>query len=152
MSIPYNRVKCEDESIIDSNNNSLDSKREYNILIAEDEDVNFLFIDTLLETYNLNIKTIHAKNGEEAIELCRKNNDIDFILMDLKMPILNGYEATKQIKAFLPNIPIVAQTAYSTNEDKNKALNCGCVDFISKPIDNLTLRGIIGRYMIKGSL
>lgn len=92
---------------------------------------------------------MHAKNGAEAVELCRNNNDIDFILMDLKMPILSGYEAAKKIKEFMPNIPIVAQTAYSSNDDRDKAFNSGCVDFISKPIDILTLRGIINRYLIK---
>ncbi len=144
--IPYNKVESENNSITDID---MDIKNDYTVLIAEDEDVNFLFIDTLLESYDLNIITIHAKNGAEAVEICSNNNNIDLILMDIKMPVLNGYDATIQIKEFLPNIPIVAQTAYSTNEDRNNALDSGCIDFISKPIDNLTLKAIIDKYLVK---
>lgn len=92
---------------------------------------------------------LHAKNGKEAIEICKQNTNINLILMDLKMPIMNGFEATKKIKEFRPNLSIVAQTAYRSNEDKEKAFSAGCNDFISKPISEETLNEIINKYLIK---
>jgi PAS domain S-box-containing protein len=101
------------------------------ILIAEDEEANFLFIEELLS--NLNLKLIWVSNGLKAVEACRSNESIDLVLMDIKMPVLNGLEAAKQIKVFRPNLPIIAQTAYTTDADAQKALSFGCNDFISKP-------------------
>jgi PAS domain S-box-containing protein len=102
------------------------------LLIAEDEDSNFMLLEELLS--GLNIHIIRAVNGFDAVEICRTNTHIDLVLMDIKMPVMDGYEATKQIKGFMPNLPIIAQTAYSTDIDKSKALACGCIDFLSKPI------------------
>lgn len=110
------------------------------ILIAEDEEINFLFIHTLLSKYaGFKFNIIHAKDGQEAVEACSNNKNIDLVLMDIKMPIMNGYEATKIIKSKFPNLPIIAQTAYSTGQERELALRHGCDDFISKPIkkDNL---------------
>jgi PAS domain S-box-containing protein len=102
------------------------------LLIAEDEDSNFMLLEELLSEININI--IRAINGLEAIEICKTNKNIDLVLMDIKMPVMDGYEATKQIREFMPDLPIIAQTAYTTDIDKNKAFACGCTDFISKPI------------------
>ncbi|OQX96487.1 MAG: hypothetical protein B6I20_14360, partial [Bacteroidetes bacterium 4572_117] len=121
--------------------------KKYTILIVEDEEINYLYINTLLEDIELNFKTLHAKHGKEAIEMCKENPKIDFVFMDLKIPIINGFEATKQIKEFRPNLPIVAQTAYSTKEEKAQAILAGCDDFISKPIDEKTLNGVIIKYL-----
>lgn len=101
------------------------------LLIAEDEDSNFMLLKEVLSDFSINI--IRAINGIEAINICKMNKDINLVLMDIKMPVMDGYEATRQIKGFMPNLPIIAQTAYSTDIDKNKALACGCNDFISKP-------------------
>ncbi|RUT73490.1 PAS domain-containing hybrid sensor histidine kinase/response regulator [Ancylomarina longa] len=125
-----------------------DQKKEISnkiILVAEDEEMNFLYIETAL-TEKLNCKIIHAKNGVDAIALCKKHS-IDLILMDLKMPVLNGFDATKQIKEFLPDIPIIAQTAYSTKKDIEKALAMGCDDFISKPIAINHLQSVIEKHI-----
>ena len=104
------------------------------ILIAEDEDSNFILLEQLLASLNLNI--IWAKNGLEAVEICKsKQHDIDLVLMDIKMPIMDGYEATRQIKNVFPDLQIIAQTAYSTKADIEKAIASGCSDLISKPID-----------------
>jgi PAS domain S-box-containing protein len=102
------------------------------ILVAEDEESNFMLIKVLLSHYNLNL--LRAKNGADAVMICRSVKPIDLILMDLKMPVMDGYEATRQIREFLPEMPIIALTAYSTEVDKNKAISAGCNDFISKPI------------------
>jgi len=89
---------------------------------------------------------IHAKNGLEAIELCI-NNDFDLVLMDIKMPEMNGYEATVEIKKHKPHLNVIAQTAYSTAEDKAKAKLAGCVDFLSKPISMVTVQKILDKFL-----
>ncbi len=77
---------------------------------------------------------LHAYNGKEAIEICKNNTDIDIVIMDLKMPEMTGFEATEIIKKMYPNLPVIAQTGFTTKEDREKALSAGCDDFITKPI------------------
>ncbi|NJK85367.1 MAG: response regulator [Bacteroidales bacterium] len=101
------------------------------ILIVEDEETNFLFIKSLLDPCESII--LWAKDGAEAIEMA-KNEDIDIILMDMKLPVKSGYEAVREIRLIKPSIPIIAQTAYVMGGDKEKILNAGCNDYISKPI------------------
>jgi len=139
VKIPYKPVNTE----------IINTKKQYIILIAEDEEINSLYLETALDELDFNIKTIHAKNGKEAIEICEQNKNIDLVFMDLKMPILNGYDATIEIKQNNPNLIIIAQTAYSTKKDKHKAIKAGCDDFISKPIKEDTLKSIINKYLIK---
>ncbi|WP_223441223.1 response regulator [Polaribacter litorisediminis] len=103
------------------------------ILIAEDDYVSYLYISTILK--NIAKELIHAKTGIETIELCKKHPDIDVILMDIKMPILNGYEATKKIREFNKDVTIIAQTAYALSGDNEKAIDAGCSDYITKPIN-----------------
>ncbi len=103
------------------------------ILIAEDEISNFLLLEEMFLDTGTNI--IKAVNGLEAVELCKSNPDIDLVLMDLKMPKMDGYEATRQIKAFSPDLSIIAQTAYFSLADRNKALASGCSDFLTKPLN-----------------
>ena len=108
-----------------------------------------MYIETLLEDeIEINCNILHAKNGKEAVDMCKENAGINFILMDLKMPIMNGFEASKSIREFKPDLPIIAQTAYTTKEDKEKALSAGCDDFISKPISEETLNEIMNKYLI----
>ena len=116
------------------------------ILVAEDEEINYLFLEILLKKeIDLDCIIIHAKNGEEAVEICDKNPDIDLILMDLKMPVMDGFEATRQIKELRPNVPIVAQTAFSSAEDKRKVFSLGFDDFLSKPISKEALSAVINK-------
>ena len=119
------------------------------ILIAEDEEINYTYLEQLL--FETGIKIFHAKNGREAVEYC-KTFKIDLVLMDIKMPILNGYEATEEIKKFKPNIPIIAQTAYSNIKDKQKAFKSGCNDFISKPIKHIELIETIEKQILKNKI
>jgi CheY-like chemotaxis protein len=116
-------------------------------LVAEDEDTNYMLIEELLTGLNINI--IRAINGIEAIEICKTNKNIDLVLMDIKMPEMDGNIATKQIREFMPGLPIIAQTAYSTETDKYKALTAGCNDFISKPFKNELLISKIMEYLFK---
>lgn len=115
------------------------------ILVAEDNESNFLFIKELFLDKDINI--LHAFNGQEAIDVCRTNDKIDLVLMDIKMTIMNGLEATRQIKKFKPNLPIIAQTAFASHEDKVKAKEAGCDDYISKPINKDDLFEVIRRYL-----
>ena len=108
------------------------------ILIAEDEDSNFTVLNILL-TKRMNARTIRANNGVEAVQLCRENHEIAIVLKDIKMPLLDGYEATIQIKEFLPQLPIMAITAFGLTGDESKALAAGCDDYIAKPIQTTQL-------------
>ncbi len=145
VTIPYKTVYLNTD-----NSKSLSNvdQEKFTVLIVEDEEVNYLYIDTLLSDENeINFNTIHAKNGQEAFDICKVNNNIDFVLMDMKMPIMNGFEATKLIKEMRPELPIIAQTAYSTDSDKGRAFSAGCDDFISKPISEATLNGVMKKYL-----
>jgi CheY-like chemotaxis protein len=103
------------------------------ILVAEDENSNFELIKAMLQSTRANI--IRANNGKEAIEICRKNNNISLILMDIRMPEMNGYIATKLIKEFKPSLPVISLTAYAMADDREKSIQAGCDDYISKPIN-----------------
>jgi len=116
--------------------------------VAEDEEVNYLYIDALFEEETEDIfNLIHAKNGKETVDICLKNKNINLVLLDIKMPVMNGHEAAKKIKSTLPDLPIIAQTAYSTETEKELAFKNGCDDFISKPIDKEELFKLIKKYL-----
>ncbi len=107
------------------------------VLIAEDADMNFLLLKSFLLKTKINI--IWANNGKIAVDIFLENNNIDLILMDMQMPILNGYEATKKIKEIDSKIPIIAQTAFAMSGEKEKILDIGCDDYVSKPINRIEL-------------
>jgi signal transduction histidine kinase/CheY-like chemotaxis protein len=115
------------------------------ILIAEDEEDNFTFLEVLLKVTGARI--IWAKNGLEAVSLCRKNSDIDLVLMDIKLPVLDGMEATLQIKNIRPTLPVIVQTAYAMAADEEQCLKCGCDAYLSKPIKIEPLFRLIKEYI-----
>lgn len=102
------------------------------ILIVEDEVNNYIYLQEILKRFNPVL--YHATNGAEAVSFIKTHKGIDLVLMDIKMPVLNGYDATRIIKQLCPEIPVIAQTAYSLPEDKEKAISAGCCEFISKPL------------------
>ena len=102
------------------------------ILIAEDNDSNFILMTYILKKY---YQFERAKNGQEAVEMAEKNT-YDIVLMDIKMPIMDGLEATKAIKEKFPDLPIIALTANAFDSDRQLALEVGCNDFISKPVSS----------------
>lgn len=116
-----------------------------NILIAEDEDSNFDLIEILLRRTKANV--IRAYDGEDAIKKFQENKNTDLILMDLRMPVMNGFDATKAIRKIDSHIPVIALTALAIQGDKEKALNAGCTDYISKPVKKSKLYEVIGRYL-----
>jgi len=108
------------------------------VLITEDEEVNFYYLKTLLQRANATV--IRARNGKEAVDIITEHKGgIDLILMDLNMPVMDGYEAMRIIKSRHPSIPIIAQTAYTMNNDRNRCLKAGFNDYIAKPINRLAL-------------
>ncbi|QGY46786.1 response regulator [Maribellus comscasis] len=149
VDIPYLPASSSEQTItLDFKNATPRSSNKYKILIVEDEEVNLYFLDVLIKKIIASDTTIlHAYNGKEALDVCKSNSDINVILMDIKMPIMDGYEATKKIKEIMPHIPIIAQTAYSTNEDRHKAETAGCDDFISKPINKFKLKKIFSLHL-----
>ncbi len=149
VTIPYKPAKSVNDNISKNFKGTKITNDKHTILVAEDEEVNYLYIEALFEdVMEDDFNLIHAKNGKEAFEICTSNKNIDLVLMDIKMPVMNGHEATEKIKSEFPNLPIIAQTAYSTESDKQFALKHGCNDFISKPIDKEKLFGMINKYLI----
>ena len=117
------------------------------ILIAEDDETSELLISTTVKMFGKEI--LKVRTGVEAVEKCKKNFDIDLILMDIQMPDLNGYEATRQIRQFNQDVVIIAQTAFGLSGDREKALEAGCNDYISKPIARTELQAMIRKYFMK---
>jgi two-component system, cell cycle response regulator DivK len=102
------------------------------MLIAEDDHFSYIFLKEILT--GTGIKIIYADNGIRAFAECLKNRDISIVLMDVKMPVVNGLESTRLIKKYKPQIKIIAQTAFAMPEDKQKCINAGCDDYITKPV------------------
>lgn len=144
FSIPYIRDEIQQsnsEGTINLQNLKWGTKT---ILIAEDDQPNYMYIRELLRVTHANV--LRAKNGQEAIEMCNANT-IDLVLMDIKMPVLNGLEATKRLREQGFKIPIIAQTAYAFSDDKQRALESGCNDYISKPIRQEDLLKLMGKWL-----
>jgi CheY-like chemotaxis protein len=120
------------------------SAGNHTILYAEDDYSNFILVDILLQSANY--KVIHVNNGREAIEECRRNQSIDLVLMDLKMPAMDGFDATRIIKSIRPELPVIAITALALSGDREKALEAGCDDYIGKPIKKNELLTLIKKY------
>ncbi|MBL7112768.1 MAG: response regulator [Bacteroidales bacterium] len=149
FTIPYN-AETEPEIVnkdISSGIGADSQIKNLKILIAEDDESSEFFLSTALKMY---IKELfQARNGVEAVEACRNNPDIDLVLMDIRMPDMNGYEATRQIRQFNKDVVIIAQTAYGLLGDKEKAIEAGCNEYISKPIDIDLLKALIRKYFKK---
>jgi len=120
------------------------------ILIAEDDEGSAIFISILIKSFGKEI--IKVRTGTEAVETCRNNPDIDLILMDIQMPEMDGYEATRQIRKFNSEVVILAQTAYAFSGDDEKTVASGCNDCITKPIKKEQLIALIQKYFHKNDL
>lgn len=115
--------------------------RSLKILIVEDDEFSSQLLNINLSEYSKEI--IDVINGFEAIEACKNNPDIDLILMDIHLPKMNGYEATRKIREFNKDVIIIAQTAYALSGDREKSIEAGCNDYISKPINMDELESLI---------
>lgn len=148
FTIPYTPVIIQPEiPENDTSERSENSVNQLKILIAEDEVTSDLFIT--LSIKSLCREILHASNGFDVIKLCREHPDIDVILMDIKMPEMNGYEATRQIRTFNKEVIIIAQTAFGLITDQAMAIEAGCNDYISKPVRVHELKAIINKQTSK---
>ncbi len=115
------------------------------ILIAEDNESNFEFLRAVLSVRKAGV--LRAVNGLEVLNVLRDHEDVDIVLMDIQMPELNGYEATRLIKEMYPGIPVIAQTAFAMSEDRKKALDAGCDAYLAKPIQPRKLLTLMEKLM-----
>ncbi len=132
---------------IDLSDNERDTIENLKILIAEDNENSEVLMRIVTNTFSN--RTLVASTGAEAVEICRENPDIDLVFMDIKMPEMDGYEATRQIRQFNQKVVIIAQTAFGTEGDRNRAIEVGCNDYISKPINISALVELIQKYFKK---
>ena len=142
--IPYRPLKRKKESAGQKEEPGKKAgKKDLVVLIAEDEETSDLFLTELLSDAASTL--YHVRTGKEAVAACRKHPEINLVLMDLKMPGMDGLEATRKIRDFNDRVKIIAQTAYAMAGDREKALEAGCNEYISKPIDEGDLRELIDR-------
>ncbi|MBI9069165.1 MAG: PAS domain S-box protein [Salinivirgaceae bacterium] len=148
FTLPYNTDSSTEtnghQPVVSEKNKTV---RKLKILIAEDDEVSEILLVETVEMFGKEI--LNASTGGETVEICRDNPDIDLILMDIRMPEMNGYEATKQIREFNKEIIIIAQTAYGLAGDREKAIESGCNDYIAKPINENELQSMIQKYFGK---
>ncbi len=142
ISIPILCQAFTDKILIDK---VLKNKKIGIILIVDDEQSNYEYLFEILQQFFPEI--LYAANGQQAIDICRANTKIDLVLMDIKMPIMEGHTATKLIKAFRPELTIIAQTAYALDSDKERFLESGFDDYICKPIRAEILFATIDKYI-----
>jgi CheY-like chemotaxis protein len=119
--------------------------RKYKVLVAEDEKLNYMLLKLLLEKNKLD--HLWAKNGQEAFDICCNTEGISVVIMDIKMPQMDGLEATKKIKQIKPSIKIIAHTAYAMDYDNIEAMKAGCDDYLSKPAKHDQLIAKIRKYL-----
>ena len=147
FTIPFIPVQQEQKTIknkIPLKNSEVTPIKNLKIVIVEDDEISKLLLTIALKKVAKEI--IVVSSGADAIATCRKNSDIDLVMMDINMPKMDGYEATEQIRRFNKNIVIIAQTANGFNIDKDKAMASGCNDYISKPINKVALIELIQKY------
>jgi len=144
--LTFNNIKQVITEDMDININKLYDWSNKTILVAEDDMFNLIILEETLKETNVNIITV--ENGKKAIDEYKKNKDsIDVVLMDIQMPVLDGFDASKQILEFDKNAKIIAQTAYANKEENDRIFIIGCVDVITKPIENDLFFATIDKYM-----
>lgn len=146
LSIPYTRLEIEEPQevhVLPGSDRKV--KPAIKVLITEDEQSNMALILAMLKSTGYVL--LRANDGKEAIDMCKSDTGINIVLMDIQMPKIDGFNATREILEFRPGLPIIAQTAFAHSTDRAKALECGCVDYISKPYSKLQLLSLIDRYI-----
>jgi signal transduction histidine kinase/CheY-like chemotaxis protein len=149
FTIPYNAVSEEKdatENVVFTENIEVQVKK-LKILVVEDDEISHSLLTRMIQ--NISKKVLHAITGVKAVEACHKNPDLDLVLMDIRMPEMNGLEATQQIRKFNTDVIIIAQTAYGFSSDCEKALEAGCNDYITKPFNKTLLYELIKKHCNK---
>jgi len=140
-------IVLNDIPVDNEKNKGFAAMRSLKIMIAEDDDTSRNYISLIINDFNA--KILEASTGIETVELCRNTKDLDLILMDIQMPIMNGYDATREIRKFNKKVIIIAQTAFALSGDREKAIEAGCDDYIAKPISKVELHSLIHQYLRK---
>jgi PAS domain S-box-containing protein len=144
FTVPYKASGLK-SNLLSSDKSSLKNSLKPLILIVEDDDLNFLYIEAVIKMINCDY--LHAKNGVEAVDMCKQNDQITLVLMDIKMPVMNGVEATQIIHLFRPELPIIATTAYAQTGDEFRFISAGCNGYITKPIKREKLIELVDKYI-----
>jgi len=116
-------------------------ERQKTILVVEDQKYNLLVLKKMLEQSGINV--IPVDNGMDAVKVCEQNKNIDLVLMDIKMPVMNGYNAMKEIKKIVPEMKVIAETAYALSGDRSRILDAGFDGYLPKPITKENLDEIL---------
>ncbi|MBU3927556.1 MAG: response regulator, partial [Bacteroidetes bacterium] len=140
-------VVLNDIPVDSEKNKAMAAMSSLKIMIAEDDETSRNYISLIINDFTT--KILEARTGIETVELCRNTKDLDLILMDIRMPIMNGYEATRLIREFNKEVIIIAQTAFALSGDREKAIEAGCNDYISKPINKNKLLALVQKYFGK---
>lgn len=143
FTIPYCKVDSE-KSMLTSSTEQENTTKGLKVLIVEDEESSRLLLAEIMERYSSTI--LYAKTGAAAVEICRHNRNIDLVLMDVKLPEMDGYEAAQKIREFNPKVVIIAQTAFAFSSEREKAIEAGCNGYISKPIDQNLLNDLMEKH------
>ncbi|MBS3771279.1 MAG: transporter substrate-binding domain-containing protein [Bacteroidales bacterium] len=146
FTIPYRRPEQDDGGTDQDNQNKREKLPEnVTLLVAEDDKTSFILLEEMLSEKNINC--IPAGNGREALDKVKSNPGIDLVLMDIKMPFMDGYQATREIKNINPEIPVIALTAFASKLDREKALNAGCDEYLAKPVESSKLIELIDDFL-----
>jgi len=140
FTLPYNPVY---EKSKENYETELPKESTKTILVVEDEEFNFLFIQELLHEMGFNL--IHARNGQDAVEICESTSDILLVLMDIKLPGMDGHTASKLIKNFRPDLPIIAQSAFALKHEIEKYKDNTFDDYITKPINEMDFKNVVNK-------
>ena len=150
FTIPYKKKVIKTPEPVSRVSEKLSEKKvtkNLDILIVEDVETNSYYLETILKNRFRKIRS--ATNGKEAITQCLEHPEINLVLMDIKMPIMDGYDATREIRKFNQDVVIIAQTAFALVSDREKAIEAGCDEYISKPIIKSELLSLIKKYFIE---
>lgn len=144
FTLPYKTIQPLTQAPLEVEEYNTKCLSNKNILIVEDDVFTSRYLKEILSDTGLQL--VFAKTGNEALQILA-NQSLDLVLMDIRLPDMDGYEAIHQIKQRLPNLNIIAQTAFASHEDKQKTLNAGCIDFISKPLNRELLFKMLNQYL-----
>ena len=142
FTLPYNTLS--EEKKVAPAHDEENKTKNLKILIAEDDETSEMLLTIDVEIFGKEI--LNARNGFEAVDIYRNNPDTDLILMDIQMPVMNGYDATRKIRQFNKDVVIIAQTAFRLSGDREKAIAAGCNDYITKPIKKADLHALIQKH------
>jgi signal transduction histidine kinase/CheY-like chemotaxis protein len=147
ISIPYTAAEVS-QSLMFHHNEGDFCFMPASVLIVEDDQNNLRYFNAVIAKKFPSIKIIQAGNGQEAVKIALSDTQIDLVLMDIKMPVMDGYEATRKIKEVKPDLPVIIQTAFTNQEESYVAFDAGCDDYITKPIVEEVLENILKKYLV----